>query len=87
MQTDSESQSAIQLTIIPPDVVEIVITLGAVLSTDHGQVQVEVRDPVDGNLIAMWSRPSVALDQLEAELSDAYSRARQELRKVIWPFG
>lgn len=75
-----------QTTLLPPEAVEAVLRVGVVGAGDHVQVQVEARDALSGELLAMWSNPHSSL----ASLDEAVERAGRELvailSEIIGPF-
>lgn len=53
-----------QSVLFPPDVLEVTLTFGFVPSQQHGQWQLEARNPTDGQLLAMVAHPHFELPQL-----------------------
>lgn len=63
-----------------PDVIEITLRIGFVTSSQHGQWQAEVRNPVTGELLDMYSRPHFDLANLGAESARMVLRISEAMR-------
>lgn len=68
MHQSIESE-ALQGTLLPPEAVELVLRVGVIGASDHGQWQLEVRCASDGTLLAMVSRPHFTIEQWHQELA------------------
>jgi len=76
----------VQLPLIPPEVVEIRLTIGVVQSDDHCQFQIEAWDASGNELIAMRSHPHVVHGHAHGVLDQYVHWARQMLHQAINPF-
>lgn len=66
-----------------PDVVEITLRVGFVTSSQHGQWQLEVRNPVSGELLAMFSRPHFDMSNLGPEAARMVLRVSEAMRAAV----
>ena len=71
---------------LPPDAVEITISLGFVPSGDHAQWQVEVKDPATGQLLALASRPHLSMARMMDTLEEASREAIARMFEFVAPF-
>lgn len=76
----------VQTTLLPPEVVEATLRLGTIGASNHVQVQCEIRNPVDGELLALWSRPHAPLSDLHDVLALAAAELEQAVRELLSPF-
>lgn len=75
-----------QLMLTPPDVIELNIRVGVVPTQDHVQVQVELKDPVTGIQVGMWSQPHAGMASLRTRIAWACAKAIEEVERAIDPF-
>ena len=66
-----------------PTVLEITLKMGVIVSEDHGQWQVEVRDALTGTLLALHSKPHFDLSMLSPETARAMLQLRDMIRTAI----
>lgn len=45
----------VQNSLMAQEIIEVTIQLGVVVEGDHLQAQIEIRNPVDGTLLDLWS--------------------------------
>jgi hypothetical protein len=72
----------VQEDLFGPDVYEITMRIGVVVSGDHCQVQLERREPLSGRLLALWSVHHARL----SDLQDTIDRAAAEAVNWVSPF-
>lgn len=53
----------VQASLMAQEILEVTIQLGVVVEGDHLQCQVELRNPVDGVLLDLWSTHHLRLDR------------------------
>lgn len=70
----------------PPAAIEMVLKLGLVLSENHGQWQLEVRDASGGELLAMHSKHHFHLGDWYSALQDVGRLLSDSLGAYIDPF-
>lgn len=66
-----------------PPVVAITLRVGLVVAEDHGQWQLEVRNPVSDELLAMESCPHFGFDKLGPQASRMTLRLVEAMRRAI----
>lgn len=82
MSTTAEPQG----TLFPPDVLEVTLTFGFVASQQHGQWQLEARNPTDGQLLDMVAHPHFELNQLLGQFVLATESMVTLIHKNLLPF-
>lgn len=75
-----------QRSMLPPEVIEATLSVGIVASSDHFQIQVEVRDPSSGELLSLFSMPSVRREARHIALDDMFKRLRDAIEELSVPF-
>lgn len=75
-----------QLALLPHSVLTLSITVGLSLDDDHAQIQIEVRNPVTGELLAMQSWPALSLHDFEDRMRDAGREFTRLLLDATAPF-
>lgn len=90
MDTSSNAETTAvaweQLSLLDPDVTELVLRIGIVDSANHWQHQLELRDPSSGKLLAMESAPALDLANWPHHLDAVVRRLRAILSDSIEPF-
>lgn len=76
----------VQLTLVPPEVVEATLRIGVIGSRDHLQVQVDVRDPGTGELLARWARPHAPYGRLDHVLEECIHELQSMIVEIVGPF-
>lgn len=66
-----------------PRVIELTLRFGLIVEEGHGQWQLEVRNPLTGELLGMASRPHFDLANLSPECSRAVLRLRDAARELL----
>lgn len=66
-----------------PDIVEITLRVGVVVSADHFQWQIEARNPVTGELLEMRSAPHRPLVAIGPEAARMVLRITESMRAVV----
>lgn len=75
-----------QEVLVTPEVREVNIRIGVVPSQDHVQVLAEMKDPMNGVLLAQWSRPHAPMRDVERAIADATARAVAWIEDASEPF-
>lgn len=75
-----------QMSLTPPEVIELRIRLGVIPETDHAQVLVELFDPVTKVQIGMWSQPHRRLDSWSDMLDWATRKGLDVMGELLEPF-
>jgi hypothetical protein len=75
-----------QQTLLPPEIVEIVIKIGIVNGIDHYQAQIEWRDPAPDTLLGMRSWPSMTRDQFSHHWPAIIAELQSVVRRCSTPF-
>jgi len=84
--TDTFVNDWAQLALFPQGVVELTLRVGIAYDADHVQMQVDVRDPSSGQLIAMRSRPHMNLEMADGEIRKWSSEFLAEVLDHLSPF-
>ena len=66
-----------------PAVIEITLRAGLIAGEDHAQWQIETRNPVTGELIAMASNPHFPISALGPEAARMVLRITEAMRAAI----
>lgn len=74
------------LTLFPPEAVEITLRVGLVGSQDHAQVMYTIHSATDSVLLEMWSNPHLSISQAGLEAVRALSDALELARTHVIPF-
>lgn len=75
-----------QLSVLPPALLELSITVGLAMDVDHAQIQIEVRNPSTGELLAMQSWPALSLHDFEDRMREAGREFTRLLLDATSPF-
>lgn len=75
-----------QATLLPPEAVEIVVKIGLVGPTGHGQWQLEITNATDGVLLAMKAKPHFDVRFRERELAVIAGQLRLAIAEYLLPF-
>jgi len=84
--TPEQSQLWTQPSLFPHEAVEIVLRVGLVISTEHAQIQLEIRDAESEELIALVSRPHVGFDGVDDCLHTYVTTLTEAVREWSGPF-
>lgn len=76
----------VQPAIVPPDVVELVLRVGAVRSRDMIQYQLEAYSATDGVLLGMESFPGRRLSSMHGQLNEVCTRFIDFAQDHVVPF-
>lgn len=76
----------VQQTLLPPEAIEAVLRIGIVNAANHVQYQLEVRNPSDGTLLALESRPAAQLALLGSEAYEWLQRLLDATYVHVSPF-
>lgn len=68
------------------EVLELNVKLGVIPSTDHAQAWVELKDPLTGVQLAMWSTPHERWSTWPHMLDTALAKAHEQLGRALEPF-
>lgn len=63
MTTRRDMPEWVQASLMAQEILEMTIQLGVVVEGDHLQAQIELRNPVDGVLLDLWSTHHARLDR------------------------
>lgn len=66
-----------------PDIIEITLRVGVVVSADHFQWQIEARNPVTGELLEMRSAPHRPLVAIGPEAARMVLRITESMHAAI----
>jgi len=80
------SQDWTQLSILSPEVLELTLKVGLVISTEHAQLELEIRDPSSDTLVGLVSRPHVRFDGIDAALLVIFGELEEFVRTWTGPF-
>lgn len=83
--TDSVKHPA-QLPMFQPDVIEVTMRVGVVHSAGHMQAQIEVRDPISGELLGMESWPHFELSSVDVMIIEVFRELAQVITHHCGPF-
>jgi hypothetical protein len=86
MDRDQPSTHFRQLLMMPPDLWELRIRLGAIESERHLQLLVETVDPKTHELLSAWSMHHLDLEHLDRALALLDLQAREAVRALREPF-
>lgn len=75
-----------QTRLINPDVFQITLQIGLLPPENHYQWQIEVENPVSGELLACWSRPHFNLDAMPTEIAAMVEALRAWIDVATDPF-
>lgn len=75
-----------QQSLTPPQVIELRLRIGLVPERKHAQAMVELVDPSTSVQIAQWARPHVHLDNWQALLQEAVTKAEYYIGDAVEPF-
>ena len=75
-----------QLTLLSPEVLELTLKVGLVLSTEHAQFELEIRDPSSDSLVGLVSRPHVNFDGVDTALLAIFGELEEFVRTWTGPF-
>jgi len=67
----------VQASLMAQEILEVTIKLGVVVEGDHLQCQVELRNPIDGVLLDLWSTHHLRLDRWEHMLLTTMQQVEQ----------
>lgn len=73
-----------QQSLVEPSVVEAHLLLGIIASVDHGQVQIELRDPTTNVLLGLNSLPHVPLVQMRGRAQVMLGDLLSDLENQGW---
>jgi len=75
-----------QMSLLPHSLLTLSITVGLSLDDDHAQIQIEVRNPSTGELLAMQSWPALSLHDFEDRMREAGREFTSLLLDATSPF-
>jgi len=86
--TDSAPQvnAWTQQSMLPPEVLEVVMRVGVSNGGNHVQIQVEWHDASGGKLLGVHSSPSVSLESLNEQLDEFSAEVRRLVLGAVHPF-
>jgi hypothetical protein len=67
----------VQASLMAQEILEMTIKIGVVVEGDHLQAQIELRNPVDGVLLDLWSTHHARLERWEHLLMTVSQQAEQ----------
>lgn len=81
-----DSQPWTQMSLLRPDVLEITLRVGLVFSTEHAQIEYEVRDAESNELLALDAVPHVGFDGVDDRLHAYLARVANIVHLWTAPF-
>lgn len=84
MDTDRTVEG--QQTLLPPEVIEATLRIGAIGSADHVQIQYEVHSATDGALLAMSTWPHCELARMRQRAQEALAEMLDFIEDTVIPF-
>nr|CRY97792.1 hypothetical protein [uncultured prokaryote] len=75
-----------QLSMLQPDVIEVILKVGIMHADNHCQAQIEVYDRSGEQLLAMQSRPHFRLEDADKEVTAILRDARKAILGFTGPF-
>jgi len=75
-----------QLSLVPHSYLDLSIRVGLCLDSDHAQIQLEVRNPTTGELLAMQAWPALSLHDLDDRMREAGREFTRLLLDATAPF-
>ena len=80
------SQDWEQTMLLVPEVLELTLRVGLVVSTEHAQFQLEVMDPSTQELVALVARPHVKFGDVDGVLRVLLGELTEFVEKWTGPF-
>ena len=80
------SQAWEQQMLLVPEVLQLTLRIGLVVSTEHAQLELEITDPSSQTLIGLVSRPHVRFDGVDAALLAIFGELEEFVRAHTGPF-
>lgn len=80
------SQDWEQLSLMVPEVLEVVLRVGLVQSTCHAQLQLEITNPSTGELMGLVARPHVDFSDLDDAMLVLWQEFSEFIRSRSGPF-
>ena len=81
-----KSQAWEQQQLLVPEVLELTLRVGLVVSTEHAQLQLEITDPSSETLLGLVSRPHVHFAELDTALLAICRELTEFVSKHSGPF-
>jgi len=75
-----------QMSLLPHSLLTLSITVGLAMDTDHAQIQIEVRNPSTGELLALQSWPALSLHDFDDRMREAGREFTRLLLDATGPF-